>query len=161
MNRVQQESYEKEMEKRLEGLYGRVDEIKDFVDENAEEAEAELQKHLDAIRQDKNRVQDQWKALQGATQDTWDDIRAELDDAVSDLNQTLLSSREYVESKFGSPLGWTEGFTEHKEHDSAGWPEGAGEITNGSEGWPEGAGEVEENSEGWTEGFDKEKKTTA
>jgi hypothetical protein len=51
-------------------------------------------------------------------------------------------------------LGWLQGFTDHRVHDSAGWAEGMGEPEESSEGWVEGMGEQESDSEGWAEGYD-------
>lgn len=157
MNRVQRESYEKNMQKRLEGLYGRVEQVQDYVDEqSSQEAEPELEQHLQSLEEASTESRARWEALKQAQQEDWDTARKDMDAAANRLEQAVSDAGAYIENNHDHSLGWTEGFTDKEVHDSAGWPEGSGEIDRNSEGWPEGSGKVDRNSEGWEEGFDGE-----
>ena len=162
MNRMKRETYEKETQKRLEGLYGRVDQVQDYINEHGtQRAEPELEQHLEALEERRTETRGRWEALKKATEGDWDQARAEMDESIDNLNKALVDARVHLERDSDTSLGWTEGFTDEQEHDSEGWPEGAGEIDENSEGWPEGAGEIDENSEGWEEGYDEAKKPTS
>ena len=52
-------------------------------------------------------------------------------------------------------LGWLQGFTDARTHESEGWLEGMGTQPTGSEGWAEGMGTKPTGSEGWAEGYNK------
>jgi hypothetical protein len=84
----------------------------------------------------------------------WIKGRPEFLERLAKLRGNFMKTAEEINNEDKTvELGWLQGFSDQRHHDSSGWMEGLGKRPEDSEGWAEGMGKKGSDSKGWSEGY--------
>ena len=123
-------------------------------------AEAQKQYHeqVAVLKQQLKELQIRVQAMREGESKEWQESQSALHERLARFRQAFLLTAQRLHHEEKVALGWLQGFTEERSHESAGWAEGMGEPDERSEGWAEGMGKRSNESRGWAEGYDQVKK---
>ncbi len=120
-------------------------------------AEAQKQYHeqVAVLKQQLKELQIRVQAMAEGGSKEWLESQSALNERLARFRQAFLLTAQRIHHEEKVALGWLQGFTEERSHESAGWAEGMGEPHDQSEGWAEGMGKRPTGSRGWAEGYDQ------
>lgn len=107
------------------------------------------------LRETWQQVEAKLQVLEGAASDQWEEMKSRWQHTSQEYRESFMGTANQLQNKEKVPLGWLQGFTDKRTHESAGWAEGMGKRPEGSEGWVEGMGKRPSGSKGWAEGYDR------
>jgi len=110
------------------------EEIKQF----PSETQAVYRRNLANLQTQWQQVEAKFKELERASSGQQEIIRSEWQITAEEYQNNFRETAKQIMDKENVPLGWLEGFTDKRPHDSAGWAEGMGKQEKGSKGWAEG-----------------------
>lgn len=119
------------------------------------ETQNQYQPQIAALEAQLHNLQVRLKAMAEGEPKEWHEGRLGFAEQFARFRQAFLKTAQQInDSEEKVALGWLQGFTDKRTHESAGWAEGLAERPAGSEGWAEGLGKRPEGSKGWAEGYD-------
>ena len=134
------------------GLEKLEEEIKKF----PSEVQAAYQREIGSLHSQLERVETTFEEMNGADSSQWDKARYQWGKSAAKYWQSFIVAAGRIQNEHSVPLGWVQGLTDTRLHESAGWAEGFGSRPEGSEGWAEGMGQQGSESQGWAEGYDQQ-----
>lgn len=140
-----------QMEKWRNGLVKLEDEIKKY----PSEVQAAYRREVGTLYPKWEHVQTVFGEMSEAGSEQWEEARYQWGKTAAEYWQKFMTITERIQDKYHVPLGWVQGLTDKRMHQSAGWAEGFGDRPEGSEGWAEGMGKQGSTSQGWGEGYDR------
>jgi hypothetical protein len=125
-----------------------------------EESQKQYHEQVAVLRQQLRELQIRVQAMrEGELSESkeWQESQSALHERLARLRQAFLLTAQRLHNEEKVALGWLQGFTEERSHESVGWAEGMGVPDEQSEGWAEGMGKRANDSRGWAEGYDQVK----
>lgn len=135
-----------------------VDRLEEAIHHVKKEAQKEYIDQIAVLRQHLKELRLRLRAIEEGEPKEWRESRVAFYQRLTRFRQAFLQTANSLVQEDSVTLGWLQGFTEERTHDSAGWAEGMGEMPGHSAGWAEGMGHRPEGSKGWAEGYDKANK---
>lgn len=120
--------------------------------------QASQKEYLDQIavlRQQLKELRIRLQAMVDGEPREWRESRPAFHQRLGRFRQAFTHTGNKLHQEDQVALGWLQGFTDERTHESEGWAEGMGEQAEGSSGWVEGMGHREADSKGWAEGYDE------
>lgn len=130
----------------VDRLAGEVKQLKKDIQPKYEKQIADLRQQLNQLE---GRLAVMKSDVASVSGNNWADAQVALINFAQAFDRTAYQIRDEEQI----PLGWLQGFTDARTHESEGWAEGMGRQPQGSEGWAEGMGKQPTESEGWAEGM--------
>jgi hypothetical protein len=118
------------------------------------EAQASYRKNIADLRAQWQQVEEAFQRMEQAAAERWEKVQSRWQQTAANYKEAFMETANRIDQK-EVPLGWLQGFSDKRTHESAGWAEGMGHRPEGSEGWAEGLGKQESKSKGWSEGYDQ------
>jgi hypothetical protein len=111
---------------------------------------------LDELEEKLHQAQVRLQAMLEGSPKEWYEGRDEFHERYADFRTSFVRTARQINNEDDRvALGWLQGFSDERTHDSEGWVEGMGERSVDSEGWVEGMGHRTDDSKGWVEGYDE------
>lgn len=132
-----------------------INRLADEVRQVSQEAQKEYFDQIAVLRQHLKELHLRWQAIEEGEPQEWRESHPAFQQRLTRFRQVFMQTANKLHREERVALGWLQGFTDERTHESAGWAEGMGEHPEGSAGWAEGMGHRPEGSKGWAEGYDE------
>jgi hypothetical protein len=132
-----------------------INRLEDEVRQVSQEAQKEYFDQIAVLRQHLKELRLRWQAIEEGEPQEWRESHPAFQQRLTRFRQVFMQTANKLHREERVALGWLQGFTDERTHESAGWAEGMGEHPEGSAGWAEGMGHRPEGSKGWAEGYDE------
>ncbi len=132
-----------------------IKQLEDEVDHVNKEFQKEYFDQIAVLRQHLKELYLRWQAIAEGEPREWRESYPAFRQRLARFHQAFMQTANKLHQEDRVALGWLQGFTDERTHESAGWAEGMGEQSEGSAGWAEGMGHRPEGSKGWAEGYDE------
>ena len=132
-----------------------VDRLEDEVKQIDKESQKQYADQIAVLRQHLKELRVRLQAIDEGEPREWRESRPAFHQRLIRFRQAFMQTANKLHQEDRVALGWLQGFTDERTHESAGWAEGMGEHPEGSAGWAEGMGHRPEGSKGWAEGYDE------
>lgn len=132
-----------------------VDRLEDEVRQVSQEAQKEYVDQIAVLRQHLKELRLRWQAIEEGEPQEWRESHPAFQQRLTRFRQVFMQTANKLHREERVALGWLQGFTDERTHESAGWAEGMADMPEGSAGWAEGMGHRPEGSKGWAEGYDE------
>ena len=129
--------------------------LEDEIHRLNQESQRQYVDQVAVMRQHLKELRLRLQALEAGEPREWRESRPAYYERLGRFRLVFIQTANRMKQEEQAGLGWLQGFTDERTHESAGWTEGIGEEPEGSAGWTEGMGHHPEGSEGWTEGYDE------
>jgi uncharacterized protein YrrD len=149
---INTEAYQEQISAKLNEWGVEIDRLKARANQANTAAREEFHRQLESLSAKQQTIEEKLQQLKQASGERWEELKQELDAALTAFEQNVEQTRARVQEAVGQGLGWAEGVAETQPDDSEGWAEGVGHREQDSEGWVEGLGHRQDDSIGWPEG---------
>lgn len=146
-----------EMKEQLNLWQDRLNSLEEEIKHIKQEVQSKYQATIEGLQEELHRLQVRLQAMKEGDPVEWLNGRIEFQERYDTLKNSILNTAVLIQNEDKNvALGWLQGFTDERPHDSAGWVEGMGEQQEDTEGWAEGMGEKGPGSKGWAEGYNQQ-----
>jgi hypothetical protein len=118
------------------------------------EVQAAYRREIGILNSQLDGVETAFEKMGQADSQHWDEATYNWGKTAAEFWQSFITTAGRIQNEHSVPLGWVQGLTDTRMHDSAGWAEGFGSRPEGSQGWAEGMGQRGSGSKGWAEGYE-------
>lgn len=154
----EREEFVRDYQSRLNHMRDGLNRLESELDDAQTDAQRELHESIRELKKDWRQLQVKLDDLKTGPYDDWVASTRRAEEDFHNFQTSFTNMSQRAERAYDADLGWVQGFTNSRPHDSAGWAEGMGHRPEGSAGWAEGMGHRPEGSKGWAEGYDKTQK---
>lgn len=122
-----------------------VDRLADEVRQVSQEAQKEYVDQIAVLRQHLKELRLRWQAIEEGEPQEWRESRPAFQQRLTRFRQVFMQTANKLHREDQVDLGWLEGFTNERTHESVSWAESQGHRSQDSKGWAEGYDQVNKN----------------